>query len=178
MSREGKLRLIKIDLPPSGSPMLISPVDMVEKSLKIEKIIDVRASVKLGFCKNWTVQSDLQTGIPDDHKVLFSDEWLSKTSTDYSTQVEYLLGAQPAQRDTLLLDDVDAEVESDRILAIFKERRRVYSFEGYLNLSELQLGDSVTLKHYRYGLANGKLGMVVKIQIDWLNKRVRVGVII
>jgi len=64
MSKEGKLRLLQINLPAVGAPFIITPSDMVVDSLSIETRVPVIASVKLGYCKNYTLQTDLQTGIP------------------------------------------------------------------------------------------------------------------
>jgi len=178
MSREGKLRLLKIDFPPSGASIDITAYDMKERSLKISKRIPVRAAIKLGYCKNWTTQPDLQTGIPEEHKVFFSDEWIYKVSSDALVATDYLLDTEPTQKDTLLLDDTDADTEASRLLDIYSTQRTIYEFEGFANLIELVLGDTVALTHDRFGLGNGKDGIVVKLQIDWLKFTVRVGVMV
>lgn len=180
MSREGKLRLLKIELPPdaTGTVTLIAPVDMVEQSLKISKRVIVKAAIKVGYCKNWTVQSDLQTGIPEEHKLLFADEWVYKVRTDSAVAAEYSLGTEPTQKDTLLLDDTDADNEAKRLLNIYREQRTIYELDGFASLIDLQLGDTVKLKHDRFGLSSGKNGMVVKMQIDWLKMQVKLGIIV
>lgn len=178
MSRQGKLRLIKIEFPPSGAPIELSAKDMKERNLSVSNRVDVKAAMKVGFCKNWTVQSDLQTGIPEEHKDLFADEWVSRTSSDAAVATKYKLDIDPDQKDTLLLDETDALTESDRLLDIYKTPRTLYSFDGYANLIELELGDAVNLTHNRFGLSGGETGMVTKLQVDWLKLQVKVGVLI
>lgn len=178
MSRGGLLRLLKIELPPTSTAIEINPVNMVERSLKIAKRLSVRSAIKIGFCKNYTAQRDLSTGIPEEHKLLYADEWVYKTRSDASVAADYLLDVEPVQKDTLLLNDTDADEEASRLLDIFLEQRTVFEFDGYADLIELELGDAVILTHNRFGLSGGKTGMVIKMQIDWLKMRVKVGVII
>lgn len=178
MSREGKLRLLKIELPPPGTPIDLTAYNMKEANLKIDKRIPVKAAIKIGFCKNWTVQPDLQTGIPQEHKDFFSEEWISRTSSDAAVATKYKLDIDPDQKDTLLLDEPEAQAEATRLLNIYKVPRTVLSFDGFAELMELQLGDPVTLTHDRFGLDGGVTGMVIKIQIDWLKYKVKVGVLI
>jgi hypothetical protein len=178
ISRTGKLRLLQIALPPGGTPVEITPADMVQDSLHIVQRIDVRSSVKLGYCKNWTVQNGLQTGIPAEHRDLFADEYLTVTQSDSAVAAVYKLDAEPIQRDTLLLGTADADAEATRELDLYKTPRTVFGFEGFSRLLTLELGQAVTLTHPRFGLAAGKTGMVVKLQPDWINCRVNVEVLI
>jgi hypothetical protein len=178
MSRSGKLRLLQIALPPAGTPTAITAADMVENSLHIARRIDVKASVKLGYNKNWTIQTDLQTGIPEAHKDLFANEWLTVTELDAAVAAVYKLDAEPVQRDTLLLATTDAEAEAQRELDLYSVPRTVYGFEGFSQLLALELGSPVTLIHPRFGLAAGKTGMVTKLSPDWINARVNVEVLI
>jgi len=178
MSREGKLRLLKIDFPVTGVPVSISPVNMVERSLKISSRIPVKAAIKVGYCKNWTVQSDLTTGIPDEHKLLFSEQWVYKIKSDAGVQADYSLDTEPTQKDTLLLDDTDADNEASRLLGVYSTQRTIFEFDGFPDLTDLQVGDAVTLTHDRFGLSSGKDGMVVKMQIDWLKMQVKLGIMV
>ena len=46
-----------------------------------------------------------------------------------------------------------------------------------VNLMLVELGDTWTLTHARFGLAAGKTGLVVSIERDWLKGRATVGVL-
>ena len=74
ITRAGKLALLQIAFPPSGTATALTNVDMVQSSLHIVRRMPVKSSVKLGFCKNWTVQTNLQTGIPESSKNLLNTE--------------------------------------------------------------------------------------------------------
>ena len=167
MSRNGLLQLHKIDLPPSGTPVEITAADIVKDSLSIAERVPVVAAVKIAYAKNWTVQDSLDTGIPQEHKDLFSKEWLTTTSEDATTKANYRLDAEPPQIDTFLLTESDASAEATRRLNLFKTQRHIISFSATPRLIELQLGDAVTITHQRFGLSGGKTGMVVGMSVDW-----------
>jgi len=86
MSRAGKLQLHKVDLPPPGTPVEITEDDIIDNTLQIVERVPVVGAVKIGYAKNWTVQENLETGIPQEHKDLFEKEWLTTTSEDASVK--------------------------------------------------------------------------------------------
>lgn len=178
MSRLGKLRLIKIQLPASGAVFDIKPAHIVQSTLDISERPAVAAAVKIGYCKNWTVQSNLQSFIPAEHKELFAKEWLSQTASDAVIAAKYKLYEEPKEEDTLLLTGADAIKEAMRRLNLRRVQRTVYSFDGYAPLLELELGQAVTLTHGRYGLSAGKSGQVISLSPDWANSRVKVEVLV
>jgi len=179
MSRLGQLRLIQLQIPGNGTPVIVGPEQMVERSLKIKSRPLVKSAVKIGFNKNWTVQEGLLTNIPDEHKRLFGQEWLTATATSTEVQAAYKLNAAPVQQDTMLLRRVDAQVEAQRQLDIWKVARTVFEFEGTADLlSSLELGSAITITNRRFGLQNGKTGIVVSLTPNWLNGHVTVGVLV
>jgi hypothetical protein len=178
MSRDGKMRLIQISLPPSGTPTVITAAQMVARSLHVIGRTTVVASIKLGYCKNWTVQPGLLTAIPAQHKDLFALEWLTATSSDSTTKTTYKLNSEPIQQDTMLLTNSDAAAEALRRLNLLKVPRTIYQFDGTADLLTLELGGAVTLVHPRYGMSGGLTGMVVSLAPNWMTGHVTVGVII
>ena len=177
-SREGKLRLLRIAFPPSGTPFAVTTRDMLDKSLYISDRTKVIAATKIGYCKNWTVEDNLQTGIPVEHKDLFSKEYLTVTVADPTITANYKLDNEPVERDTLLLTTNDADTEATRELNVFKVPRHIYSFVGFAPCFLIELGQAVTITHPRFGLASGATGIAVSLQTDWLQFTVQVGVLI
>lgn len=178
MSREGKLRLLKLALPAPGPIAVVNPSDYEAQTLAITRRSVVLAGVRLGYCKNWTVQNSLDNGVPAEHKDLYAQEWLTVTSRDTATATTYGLYADPPQVDTLLLKRTDAEAEATRRLNLWKVQRTVYTFKGFAHLLTLELGQALTLYGSRFGLEAGKTGQVIGIQSDWIGRRVTVEVII
>lgn len=178
MSREGLLRLLKITLPATGTPLVVTPSDYVAKSLEIKERVDVKAAIKVGYCKNYTTQTGLNTGLPASHKDLFMQEYLSVTAKNQSVADTYKLNTEPVQTDTLLLTESDATAEANRLLTLWQQPRTVYKFVGYSHLLTATLGQALTLVSPRFGLSEGKTGIVVGIQSDWVSRRVTIEVLI
>lgn len=178
MSREGKLRLLKVGAPTPDPIKEVFSHMYEEGSLQIEQRTKVIAGVKLGYCKNYTVQTNLETGIPPEHKDLFAQEWLTVTARDSTVATNYGLYAEPEQDNTNLLALADAQAEADRRLALWKVQRNVFSFKGYSELMLLELGQEIKLYNSRFGLSAGKVGQVVGLATDWISRRVTVEVLI
>lgn len=178
MSRLGLLQLKRIDFPPPTATVEINKKHIVLKSLAIDSRLDVTPSVKLGYCKNWTVENNLQTAIPEEHKSLYEQEWLTVTQTDSATATKYKLLTEPVQKDSLLLTTATANTEAARRLAITKEQRVIYKMTCLPSMFGLELGQSVVLKHNRFGLSSGKTGVVVGLEPDWMNCKINVKVMV
>jgi hypothetical protein len=178
-SRSGLLRLIQVNINGTGTPVAIGPSQIISGSLKISSRPLVQASIKLGFDKNYTVQDNLLTSIPDEHKKLFAQEWLTTTSTNATAKADYKLNAAPPQTDTMLLRRVDAAAEADRRVALWSTPRSVFQFTGTSDLiNSLTLGCAVTLTHPRFGLSSGKNGVVVSLSPNWFNGTIMVEILI
>lgn len=173
----GKLRVVKVALPGTGTPVDIGPDDCVLGGLKMRERPEVIAGVKLGYCCNWSVQDNLGTGIPEEHKDLFAQEWLTVTARDEAVAAAYRLYADIPQQDTYLLRESDAQAEANRRLALWSVQRTVYQVECFAHMLSLELGQAVSLKADRWGLAAGKAGVVVGLQRDWIKGRVTVEVL-
>ncbi len=177
-NREGKLQLLKLGEPTPDASINIYTKDMIEGSFSIRSRTDVVAATKIAYCKNWTVQSGLVTGIPEQHKDMFNTEWFTKTAVDSTIQSQYKLLADPTEKQTLLLTASQAQAEANRLNNYFKVPRTVYGFTGTSNLLSLKLGQEVVLYHHRFNLSSGKTGQVISLSPSWLDKTVEVEVIV
>ncbi|MCW5597732.1 MAG: hypothetical protein KIT80_23320 [Chitinophagaceae bacterium] len=167
MTRDGKLKLVKIELPASGTPFIITDADVITGSLYISRKLEVKAGVKLAYCKNWSVQENLDTRIPSSHKVLHSQEWLVTVARDNTVKSDYRIDGEPEQEETFFLTEAHASTEATRLLNLFKTIRYIVTFKATARLFQLQLGQAVTLTYSRFGLDAGKSGMVVGLSPDW-----------
>lgn len=178
MSRLGKLRLFQIGQPPAGMPIEIGPQHMRERSLEPTGRGEIGASVKLAFCRNWTVQSNLQTALPPEHIALFAQQWLTTTQENSTLKAQYRLDAEPVQEDTMLLRQVDAVAEAQRRRALRAVPRQTYTFDGTPEMLMLQLGAEVRVTANRFGMAGGVRAQIVSLVPDWMNCRVKVGFLV
>lgn len=178
MTRGGLLRLVKLDVDNVVPARTVTPSDIGQHSLNVSQMAPVVAGVKLGYCKNWTVQNNLQTGLPADHISLFAQEWLTVTKTDDGVAEKYKMFSDPAMIETLLLTETDADAEATRRLNMFKVQRKVFQYKGLLHLMLEELGAGQVLVHTRFGLSEGKSGQIISITTDWLNPHVDLEVLV
>lgn len=178
MSPEGRLRVVKVQLPAVGSPSAVGPGQMEALTLQISDRPPVAASAKVAYCKNWTVQTALQSGIPEQHKNLFALEWLTVTAANALTAADYRLAVEPVQRDTLLLREAEAGAEAARLLALWGAQRTVYAFGATAELLLEPLGGAIRLSNARFGLAAGRAGQVVGVKRNWTRFRASLEVLV
>jgi hypothetical protein len=177
-TRQGKLQILRFGVP-TGTSVAITNNDIIQNSLVVTEKITVVAASKLGFCKNWTVQRDLTTGIPESHKEMFSEEWMTQTSAINTTVRDlYKLTDEPDQKNTMLLVQSEALTEADRLTTFYSSPKTIFSFIGTPRMQILKLGQAVTLTHNRFGLSSGKAGQVVSLSPDWSSGKVTVGVLV
>ncbi|HEY9704861.1 MAG TPA: hypothetical protein V6C58_20640, partial [Allocoleopsis sp.] len=186
-NRIGKLQMLSLtdSVTDGGS---ITENDMVLNSFSIKLRTEVIGAVRLGYCKNWAVQTGLLTGIPESSKDSFATEWLELLVTHADTINKYKLDTSAEMQETYLIksDNMGGWAggnnvqinEADRRLNLFKIPRTVYKFTGIASMLNLELGQKVTLYHSRYGLSGGVLGIVVALSPDWLNGKVDVEVFV
>lgn len=179
MSRLGKLRLIQVGLPGTGTPFVIRPEHMIEDTLQPTGRTDPVGAVKLGFAKNWTAQdAGTLANLPESHKALFTEEWLPAVYQDQPTLDINRLSAESILVETMLLNRADAEVEAKRRVDLRKVPRVPYEFDGIPELQMLELGQANNVYGPRFGMAAGVSGIVISLAPDWNTGRVKVGFLV
>lgn len=177
-SSQGLARLIQLSASPQGNPIVVTVADMDAKTLQPSARTTAVGAVSLGFARNWTVQSGLLSGIPQLHKDLFAKDWLTSNKNDATVQSNYKLSAAPVMQQTMLLTRADADAEAQRQLDLWKVPRTTFEFNGLANLFTLELGQSITVYHPRYGMSAGKTGTIISLARNWQTRRVKVGFLV
>lgn len=177
VNRSGLLALTAL-VKPSTAGRSISAMDMVERSLSLSQFPTVMAGVKVGYCKNYTVQDNLQTGIPLDHILMFKQEWLTVTRTDSIAATDYITYTEPVIEETQLLTAADAVAEAIRRLDMVSSQRKVIRYTGMAHLMLEELGGSQTITHRRFGLSAGVTGKIISLATDWLDQHITIEVVI
>lgn len=177
MSRLGKLRIFKIEKKLVSS-YVIQEYDYEQNSLSIVDITPIDSTVKLGFAKNWTVQTNLQSSPPPEHLALYGMEWSTVTKTDETAKNIYKRDEEPEQIDTALVDESDSNTEAQVRLDFFKEPHNTYKLTGLPILFNLELGQAVSIVNKRFGLMEEKVGMVISLSPNWETLKIEVEVLI
>ena len=177
---DGKFKLVKLKVDETtGEQYSVSSTDMEERSLSISQKVPVTGGIKLGYCKNWTVQnSGLAAAIVPDASTIFGRDYYTISVKDTDVLTRYNQTAEQPLQETLLITTTNATTEANRLLTIYKTPRFIYTATYYAHLLVCELGDLVKLTHPRFDLTNGKIGTAVSIERDWLNGRVTIGILI
>lgn len=176
-SRAGVVKLVKLQKPTSAS-ITITESDFILNSMRISQKPPVISSVKLGFCRNYTVLTGLVTGIPQQHKDLFSKEYLEVLVEDATVKAKYALAAEPVLETGYLIDLAQAQSVATEKLNLFKATRKVLSFTGTSKLLSVQVGDSVSITTNKFGLSGGVFGQVIATRPNWLGGKIELEVLI
>jgi hypothetical protein len=180
-TRNGKLTIVKLDVPNASlADRFIGPESIVKDSFSIVRKTEVVAAKKLGYCKNWTIQTQLLTGLPEDHKLLFGQEYLYQLATNAEVQELYKLTTEPEVKETLLVTNTSQEVlaEAIRLLDIWSIPRYIYSMQLISPHITIKIGEMVVLKNSRFGLSQGKYGQVVSVSTNWQTGEVNIEVLV
>lgn len=171
-----KLKLVEFKVP-SGTPKYnLNDNNMVINTLSISEMFPVKPSIKLGYCKNYTVQTTVSGGVNPASK--FDQDYIYSTSVDTVKQALYRDSGTILEEQTLLLVTSEADAEAAKRLALWKEQRYVVSATYLPHLMFVQLGDVVGITSARFGLSEGKLGMVYSVNRDWITGLVQIGVLV
>jgi hypothetical protein len=181
-NRNGLVTILKV-IEPSVVDVskYITDSDILVDSLSIEQKVPVQGAFKIGYCKNWTIQDALLTGIPEAHKIIFAQEYLTTTASDTAVLSNYLLSAEPNIKNTSLISNTlitYASLEANRLLSLWKVPRFVFRMECTSKFLTVSLGEMVSITHSRFGLYMGKYGQVISISTDWDTGRVTLGILV
>jgi hypothetical protein len=177
VTRTGKVKLIEVKVPTTAA-ISITDNDMFLNSLQIVQKTDVIAASKIGYCKNWTVQAGLVTGIPEEHKDLFAKEYLEVLAEDVAVKNAYQLNSEPVIENTLLVDRTDATSLANKNLNLFKVPRIVLGMTCTSKLLSVEIGSAVQVVSQRFGLNSGKYGIVTSTRPNWLAGKIDLEVLI
>ena len=167
--RDGRLRLIKLESPPKGTPFVIEDYMYKLDSIQITNRTPVVGAVRLGYNKNWTVQQNLLTNIPQEHRKLFAEPISIISVFDSAVLDRYKLTTLPILEETYLIAQTDATREANRRLSLWSESHTIFKISGFSPLFELKIGDTIYITNPRYGLKDGKLGTIVSLQPNSAN---------
>lgn len=177
MSRLGLLRILQLALPSTPTKTVNADDETQANTLRSAQRTEVAAAVKLAYCKNWTVQEALQSGVVAQHRILFGQEWLTSSTSDTPTATLHKLSVDVDQEESLLLRKVDADAEALRRLNLRKVVRTIYEYQAPADHLQCELGQGIALSASKFNLSAGVNGQIVSLEIDLVAESVKVGVL-
>jgi hypothetical protein len=171
-----KLKLVELKVPTGTAKYTLSDDNMVLGSLSITQLFPVKPSIKLGYCKNYTIQQTVAGGVNPDSK--FDDDYLVVTQINSTNKTLYRDTGTVVQENTLLITQTDANTEATKRLNLWGVQRQLITATYLPELIFVQLGDIVTISSNRFNLSGGKTGLVYTINRDWITGLVQIGVLV
>ena len=166
---ESRLRLGRLELP-SGTPdhtlddweiLSISRTvsDDTERGIPAHK-------VNVKYARNYTVQTqtDMAAAAQEfsEHRGI---DYRSATAQDDTIKLQYPL-SEELVRETLLINESDAQAEADRLLDIYKRRRDFFEVRCRTD-RQIGIGETVLVTYPRFLLNSGKLLRVLSVEPDY-----------
>lgn len=175
-TNSGKISLIE-PRPATAATVEIKDSTTIMNSLAINTRYDVEAAVRLGYSKNWTVQTNLLTGIPEEHKALFAEEYVELTVTDGTVASTYLIEEEVPVEDSLLIDTTTANAILAIKHGIKKVARTSYKMTLVSDFINIEPGSTVLLNVGRFGLTS-KYGLVISSKPNWYTGKIDIEVLV
>lgn len=171
-----KLRLVELKVPTGTPKYYLNDNNMVINTLSISEMFAVKPSIKLAYCKNYTLQASVAEGL--NPLSTFDTEWLYATAINTTKQTLYRDSGTVTEEPTLLITTANADTEATKRLALWEQQRYIITAKYLPELIFVQLGDIVQVTSNRFGLSSGKLGLVYSINRDWITGFVDIGVLV
>jgi hypothetical protein len=162
---------------PSGTPVInidlnnLINIDYIRPDDAGKGIPTWRTS--LTYQKNYTIQStDLATSITDARRNVLNIQSLTVSAEDPAIKDQYVLATE-LTRETLLTNSASAQTEANRLLALYKVRRELYSVKIALDLNDQlpDLNNVINLILPRFGLTSGKIFTIIGIDANYATNR-------
>lgn len=164
-TRAGLLRLGRLEAP-AGTPAMTLIADDVEAlSISMVSRSLPRASVRLGYARNWAPQdADALAGaVSETNRTLYAAPASVAKATN-SVTTKHLLAPNPDVVETLIVSSSDAATEATRRAGLFNVVRTTVRLTTFAQALAVNLGDVVHLTHPRFGFSAGALAVVVGIR--------------
>jgi hypothetical protein len=177
-SAAGLMRIVRLAF---GAPTrTIGPANMKEGSFKPLAYFTPVGAQHLSGCRNWTPQTTDLAGavvaMPENTSIL-GDEWTYALATDATVLSYYRQNGTPDPVETYMVVESELATEAGRLKDLWKVPRVLWGFDGYPELLDAELGDSITLEHPR--LSGGSApGVICLADHGWLPPGVSMGVLV
>lgn len=116
--------------------------------------------ITVNYKRMWTVQDrdGLAAAISDDDRELYSREYRSVTVTNEAIRDQYPEAVE-LEFNTVLTRESDATLLANHLLDLYGVQRSMYRLTARYNVpiaQAIDLGDTITVTHNRYGLQSGR----------------------
>lgn len=160
---DGTLRLFRAANPIGNPVKVLVPADILEGGVKVAKTIRPLASIRLGYARNYSIQSkgSLLEAVDVTYAEQCSREWSTVTGTtpDIATIYPDAAVTPDSITETALALRIDAQLEVDRRLEAYVAP--IMELEVTCFIAPLLYpGDAIFIQYPRFGLDEGRICQV------------------
>lgn len=134
------------------------------------------AKFRVGWSKNWSVQTDLAGSVSESRKAFLAEEYRYATAESASIRADHPFTKDPAPIRGYFRNESDALAEAQRLLDLYGQTSAIYTVDLGTEPFTLNLGDTVNIKYPRWDLTVGRNGAVVSITENAANNACTIGV--
>lgn len=124
---------------------------------------------KVGYKKNYTVQTDVASAILAADREFMAAEYRVSTAEDLALQTRFLSSIERISQDSTLISSTQADSLAKGLLARYG--RQIYTAEFTMLLTDVvkaSLGSVIKLVDDRFGLSKGRLATISQLNINYL----------
>lgn len=176
--RNGKFE-IGILTPPIGTPAWrFDQSNVFEGSLDRDNLpsdLDpVPWRYRVGWGRNWTVQSDLDGNVTAAHRSFAAEQIRYAEVTSAAVKLDHPLAKEFEAPESFFRLEVDATAEAVRLSALYRLSPSLYSFDGGMVPFALNLGELIKITFPRFDLSRGRTLRIVGFTEDASSGNVKV----
>lgn len=173
--RSGAFEVGRLDVPSASASLTLDETQILE--IARQDTEEPSYEVTVGYARAWsTVSTDQLAGdTADADRAFLIEEWRREKASNPAVLAAWPL-SKPIEVESVFDRQADAAAEAARLLAIFGVRRDYFKVTAKSQPLAQEIGDTLQIRHARYGLAAGKRQRVVDLTEDMDAVEVELGV--
>lgn len=162
--RQGALTVDFADVP-GQSLLTFTESDIIDNEIEVIQTYSPTWRISVGYARRLTNQQEIASAASDAYRSFNEEEYRVIVNENRNIR-RAAATAVEKKYDTALVDKVDAEALTQRLVNVYSEVRKVYRVRVTNLLFRVFIGDTVTLQLNRFGLSSGKKFVIVSISED------------
>ena len=164
--RDGRLKAGRLTKPEDRTPTVVLDEDDIVFLEQVGQPTP-RWRQKIGYQRNWTVQTDLAASVSDDRKQFLAEQYRVVSDADATVKARHQQALDPDPLLTTADDSADAATLATHLLALHSIDRQEFECTVQRRGYGVDIGTILRIGNYsRYGLSNGKNFYVVGVRDD------------
>lgn len=164
--RNGKFSVMRLDAP-GGAPLKrfdLTGVSSPDREPLPSGINPPPPRWRIGYQRNWTVIADPAAGVSDDRRSFLAADYRYGLADSMSIRIDHPFAKDRDPVEAFFRDQVDADAEAARRLALFRATRALYTFTAdILDAIQLNWGDLIMLTDDRWDLSQGRRMILLRM---------------